>query len=312
MLNLSMKHLRYFDALARLGHFGRAAETCAISQPALSMQIRELEQLVGAPLVERGHRQIRLTGLGEEFADRVRDILRSVDDLTDLARASQSPLVGRLRIGVIPTVAPYLLPDVITALARDYPALDLRPREAVTGTLIEDLMASRLDTAIVALPVSEPSLEEVALFDEEFVLVRHVTEADKPVPDPEALQEMRLLLLEEGHCFRNQALSFCNMSPSVARDLMEGSSLSTLVQMVGAGIGVTLVPEMALPIETRSAQVSLARLPEPRPTRTIGMVWRKSNPLAEQLSHIAGIVRQAGQTRPEVAEPPGDLPSRHA
>ena len=113
MLNLSMKHLRYFDALARLGHFGRAAETCAISQPALSMQIRELEQLVGAPLVERGHRQIRLTGLGEEFADRVRDILRSVDDLTDLARASQSRLVGRLRIGVIPTVAPYLLPDVI-------------------------------------------------------------------------------------------------------------------------------------------------------------------------------------------------------
>ena len=166
MLNLSMKHLRYFDALARLGHFGRAAETCAISQPALSMQIRELEQLVGAPLVERGHRQIRLTGLGEEFADRVRDILRSVDDLTDLARASQSPLVGRLRIGVIPTVAPYLLPDVITALARDYPALDLRPREAVTGTLIEDLMASRLDTAIVALPVSEPSLEEVALWRE--------------------------------------------------------------------------------------------------------------------------------------------------
>ena len=312
MLNLSMKHLRYFDALARLGHFGRAAETCAISQPALSMQIRELEQLVGAPLVERGHRQIRLTGLGEEFADRVRDILRSVDDLTDLARASQSPLVGRLRIGVIPTVAPYLLPDVITALARDYPALDLRPREAVTGTLIEDLMASRLDTAIVALPVSEPSLEEVALFDEEFVLVRHVTEADKPVPDPEALQEMRLLLLEEGHCFRNQALSFCNMSPSVARDLMEGSSLSTLVQMVGAGIGVTLVPEMALPIETRSAQVSLARLPEPRPTRTIGMVWRKSNPLAEQLSHIAGIVRQAGQARHAGAEHPDGLPGRHA
>ena len=166
MSSLSMKHLRYFDALARIGHFGRAAESCAISQPALSVQIRELEDLVGAPLVERGGRRIRLTGLGEEFAGRVRSILRAVDELEDLGRAAHGPFAGRLRLGIIPTVAPYLLPDIIKALARLYPGLDPRPREAITQRLIEDLAEAKLDVAIVALPVSEPALEEMPLFDE--------------------------------------------------------------------------------------------------------------------------------------------------
>ncbi|MFK0333465.1 hydrogen peroxide-inducible genes activator [Rhizobium sp. NPDC090275] len=294
MIGLSMKHLRYFEALARLGHFGRAAEACAISQPALSVQIRELEELIGAPLVERGGRQIRLTSLGEEFAERVRAILRSVDDLADLARATQTTLSGRLRIGVIPTIAPYLLPDVIKTLTQRYPGLDPRPREAVTQRLIEDLHEARLDTAIVALPVSEPALEEVPLFNEEFVLVRPLEDAGKPVPSSEMLHEMRLLLLEEGHCFREQALSFCNIATAPPRELMEGSSLTTLVQMVGAGIGVTLLPQMAVRTETRSADVSVFRLLEPRPFRTIGMVWRKTNPLASQFGAIAEIVRDAG------------------
>lgn len=300
-----MKHLRYFEALARLGHFGRAAESCAISQPALSVQIRELEELIGAPLVERGSRQIRLTSLGEEFAERVRAILRSVDDLAELARATQVSLTGRLRIGVIPTIAPYLLPDVIKTLTQRYPGLDPRPREAVTQRLIEDLQEARLDTAIVALPVSEPTLEEIPLFDEEFVLVRPLEDAGKPVPSSEMLQEMRLLLLEEGHCFREQALSFCNIAAAPPRELMEGSSLTTLVQMVGAGIGVTLLPQMAVRTETRSADVSVFRLLEPRPFRTIGMIWRKTNPLVSQFGPIAEIVRDAG-TRKKCEL--GDLP----
>lgn len=293
MIGVTIKHLRYFEALSQQGHFGRAAEVCAISQPALSLQIKELEAILGAPLVERGARQIRLTSLGEAFALRVRDILRAVDELGDLARASYSPLVGRLRIGIIPTVAPYLLPRLIKDLTGQQSILDIRPREAVTKKLLDDLKAGKLDTAIVALPVSEPSLHEEALFDEEFVLVRPIEDAEKPVPNPETLREMRLLLLEEGHCFRDQALSFCKISSSLPRDLMEGSALSTLVQMVGAGIGVTLIPEMAVPIETRSAAVSVARLAHPRPSRTIGMVWRKTNPLADQLTHIAGIVQRA-------------------
>lgn len=294
MIGITMKHLKYFEALARHGHFGRAAEDCAISQPALSVQMKDLEEILGAPLVERGAKRIRLTSLGEEFALRASDILRSVDELGELARASHSPLLGRLRFGVIPTIAPYFLPRFIKELALHHPGLDLRPREAVTQRLIEDLLEGRLDAAIVALPISEPSLHEETLFDEEFVLVRPLEDADKPVPNSKMLREMRLLLLEEGHCFRDQALSFCKMSSTLPRDLMEGTSLSTLVQMVGAGIGVTLIPDMAVPIDTRSASVSVVRLPPPRPSRTIGMVWRKTNPLSDQLTHIAGIVRDAG------------------
>ncbi|KAB2885907.1 MAG: LysR family transcriptional regulator [Albidovulum sp.] len=295
MNNLSMRQLRYFDALARLGHFGRAAEDCAVSQPALSMQIRELEDILGAPLVERGARQVRLTELGEEFALRVRDILTAVNELDDLVRARTGPLLGRLRIGVIPTVAPYLLPEVITALQARYPGLDLRPREAVTQKLLEDLSGARLDAAIVALPVSEPGLVEMPLFEEEFVLVRPPQEADHPVPSAQGLREMRLLLLEEGHCFRDQALAFCAPPRSAPRDMMEGSSLSTLVQMVSAGIGVTLVPEMAVPVETRSARVALQRLARPRPSRQIGMIWRRSNPRGDQMRVLGELVREVAQ-----------------
>jgi LysR family hydrogen peroxide-inducible transcriptional activator len=298
MIGVTLKHLRYFDALSQQGHFGRAAATCAISQPALSLQIKELETILGAPLVERGARQIRLTSLGEAFALRAREILRAMDELGDLARASYSPLMGRLRIGIIPTVAPYLLPKIIKDLTARYSILDLRPREAVTQKLLDDLRHGKLDAAIVALPVSEPSLHEQPLFDEEFVLVRPLEDAQKPVPNPETLREMRLLLLEEGHCFRDQALSFCKISSSLPRDLMEGSALSTLVQMVGAGIGVTLIPEMAVAIETRSAAVSIARLGHPRPTRTIGMVWRKTNPLSDQLAHIATLVGKSANLAP--------------
>ncbi|MBP1884126.1 LysR family hydrogen peroxide-inducible transcriptional activator [Ensifer mexicanus] len=289
-----MKHLRYFDALARIGHFGRAAESCAVSQPALSVQIRELEQVVGSPLVERGGRHIRLTGLGEAFALRARAILRLVDELEDLGKATRGHLSGRLRLGIIPTVAPYLLPDIIKTLSARFPGIDTRPREAITHRLIDDLAEARLDVAIVALPVSEPSLEEVALFQEEFVLVRPLEDSGKSVPDPDLLNEMRLLLLEEGHCFRDQALSVCNITTSSARELMEGSSLTTLVQMVGAGIGVTLIPQMAVEIETRSSPVCVFRLAEPRPTRTIGMVWRKTNPLTAQYAQIADVVRNVG------------------
>ena len=287
MTNFSLKQLRYFEALARHGHFRHAADACAISQPALSMQIKDLEEMLGTALFDRGARQVRLTSFGEEFGLRVRDILRSVDELEDLARAARDRLVGRLRIGVIPTVAPYMLPAIIASLNDAYPGLDIHVRETVTQTLISELAEGRLDTAIVALPVSEPSLTEVALFEENFVLVRSRADEDKPVPGSEALRDMRLLLLEEGHCFRHQALSFCNFQASRPRELLDGSSLSTLVQMVGAGIGVTLIPEMAVPIETRSADVSIARFKRPEPSRTIGLIWRKTNPLASELREIA-------------------------
>jgi LysR family hydrogen peroxide-inducible transcriptional activator len=290
MNQITLRQFRYFDALARHSHFGRAAAACAISQPALSMQIKELEDALGAVLIERGARHVRLTRLGEEAASRVRDILRSVDELGDFARASRERFFGRLRVGMIPTIAPYLLPAVIGDLTRLHPELDIHVREALTSKLIEELGEGRLDTAIVALPVSEPSLTEVPLFAENFLLVRPGADEGTPVPSSEALREMKLLLLEEGHCFRDQALSFCNMQSPLPREMLDASSLSTLVQMVGAGMGVTLIPEMAVAVETRSASVSVARFDDPQPARTIGMIWRKTSPLAGQLLQLSDVV----------------------
>ncbi len=297
MIGVTLKHLRYIVALAQHGHFGRAAEACAISQPALSVQVKELEAILGAALVERSPRQTRLTALGEALTERAREILRAVDDLEDLARVARGLLNGHLRIGVIPTVAPYLLPELIHDLGQQHLALDIRPREAVTGTLIRDLNDGRLDLAIIAVPIAEPALHEEPLFDEKFLLVRPRADRDKPVPNGENLRQMRLLLLEEGHCFRDQALSFCNLSRQKPRDLMEGSSLTTLVQMVGAGIGVTLLPEMAVATETLSADVSIAALPAPGPKRTIGVVWRKSSPMAAQFAQIADRIRHLHDRR---------------
>jgi LysR family transcriptional regulator, hydrogen peroxide-inducible genes activator len=302
MFQITLRQLRYFDALARHGHFGRAAEACSISQPALSMQIKEMEEALGGVLLERGARQVTLTKFGEEIVQRVRDILRSVDELGDFARASQDRLAGRLRIGVIPTIAPYLLPKVIENLSRLHPELDIHVRETLTPRLIKEVVEGRLDTAIVALPVSEPSLTEVTCFSETFLLVRPGSDEGTPVPSHETLREMRLLLLEEGHCFRDQALSFCNMQSSPPREVLDASSLSTLVQMVGAGIGVTLIPEMAVGVETRSASVSVARFKNPQPVRTIGMVWRKTSPLAGQLLQISEIVCLAADALREQRE----------
>ena len=307
MKNLTLRQLRYFEALAQQGHFGRAADTCAISQPALSMQIRELEETLGTELFERGARQVRLTAFGEEVAARARDILRSVDELGDLARAARESLTGRLRIGIIPTIAPYLLPAIIGDLTQLHAGLELHVRESVTPKLLQEMAEGRLDAAIVALPVSEPSLTEVALFAEEFVLVRPESDRDHPVPDRETLREMRLLLLEEGHCFRDQALSFCNIHSALPRELLDGSSLTTLVQMVGAGIGVTFIPEMAITVETRSAPVSIARFRNPRPSRTVGMIWRRTSPLGRQMVQIADAVRQSAAAQRErlrAAPPP--------
>lgn len=296
MINVTLKQFRYFEALARHGHFGRAADTCAISQPALSMQIKELEETLGAQLFERSARQVRLTGFGEDFAVRVRDILRGVDELEDLARTSGEQMSGRLRIGVIPTIAPYVLPRILGQLGQTNPELDIHVRETLTPRLVQELLDGRIDTAIVALPIVEPTLTEVPLFTENFVLVRPVADQTKPIPLIEELQTMRLLLLEEGHCLRDQALSFCDMPTARPREGLDGSSLSTLVQLVGAGIGVTLIPEMAVDVETRSAPVCINHFVAPEPERTIGMIWRKTNPLATQLHHIANEVQIAAKS----------------
>lgn len=300
MNNLTLKQLRYFEALAKHGHFGRAADVCAISQPALSVQIKDLEQSLGARLFERGTRHVRLTVFGEAFAIRVRSILRAVDELGALARASADGLSGRLRIGVIPTIAPYLLPDLISAMAQAHPDVDVHVRETLTEKLLDELNSGTIDLAILALPIEDANLVELPLFEEALMLVRPASEAGTPVPNRDSLRDMRLLMLEEGHCFREQALSFCDMRGVRQREGLDGSSLSTLVQMVGAGIGITLIPEMAVPVETRAAAVCVGRFAPAQPTRTVGMIWRKTNPMDAQFRDVAKIVKDCavGKTIP--------------
>jgi len=293
MAELTLKQLRYFDAVARAGHFGRAAAICSISQPAISVQIKEMEQTLGIALFERGAREVRLTAAGADLIQRARSILGAVEELSDVARASGGQALARLRLGIIPTIAPYLLPAIMGALGAQHPNLDLHVRETLTPKLLNELSDGKIDAAILALPTSEPSLQETPLFDEDFVLVRPAQDEGKPVPNGEALRKMRLLLLEEGHCFRDQALAFCNTGASVPRDGLDGSSLTTLVQMVSAGIGVTLIPQMAIAVETPAANVSVARFAKPRPSRQIGMIWRKRNPLADQLTRVAEVIKSA-------------------
>lgn len=295
MTDLTLKQLRYFDAVATQKHFGRAAEICAISQPAISVQIKEMERSLGTPLFERGGREVQLTQAGDELVARTRAILSAVDELSDAARASGGQALARLRLGIIPTIAPYLLPSCISALTAQSPGLDLHIRETLTPKLLQELNDGKIDAAILALPISDPSLTEAPLFTEDFVLVRPQQDADLPVPDGEALQKMRLLLLEEGHCFRDQALAFCHTEKTLPRDGLDGSSLTTLVQMVSAGIGVTLIPEMAIPVETAAARVCVAHFPKPPPTRQIGMIWRKNSPLSAQLSDVADIVKHSAR-----------------
>lgn len=292
MLNLTMRQLRYFDALARLGHFGRAAEACSISQPALSEQIKEMESNFGGPLFERGARQVRVTGLGEALAERVRAILGAVDELDALAAAHRT--LRRLRLGVIPTVAPYLLPGVLRDLSLAYPELDVQVRETITGRLVEELGQGRIDAAILALPATGAGFVSAPLFEEPFVVVRPAAQAAEPPPDLAGLAETRFLLLEEGHCLRDQALWVCGVDPRRPRETLEASSLATLVQMVGAGLGVTLIPEMAVAVETRNAPVDVVRLAPPQPSRTVGMIWRKGSPLTKFLDEVGEMVRRAG------------------
>jgi LysR family hydrogen peroxide-inducible transcriptional activator len=302
MKNVTLRQLRYFEALARHGHFGRAAEALAISQPALSVQIRELEAGLGAALFERGPRGVRLTGLGEEMSGRVGPILRAVEELGDLARASGQGLTGRLRLGVIPTVAPYLLPAVLRRLAVAHPTLDLRLRETMTPRLLSELQDGQIDAAILALPAGAAGLAEAEILEEPFLLVQPEQLPDLSPVGPEALDGARLLLLEEGHCFRDQALAVCGLDAGPARDGLDGSALGTLVQMVGAGLGVTMIPGMARAVETRSAAVAVRPFRAPAPTRRIGLVWRRSSPLGPRLGQLADLLREAATA--VVSEPP--------
>ena len=291
MTKITLRQLRYFEALAQHRHFGIASNACSVTQPALSMQIRDFELALGVSLFEKGTHPVQLTPLGRIIAAKSKAIMLDVAELEELVRASDNQPLINLRLGVIPTVAPYMFSRIAKDLTMHFTGLNLKMREAITSKLITAVIDGELDAAIIALPASEPRLRELELFRENFLLVRPRADAKKPVPRPEMLKEMRLLLLEEGHCFRDQALTFCKMGSSNTQDVMDGNSLTTLVQMVAAGFGVTLIPEMAAEFEGRIPNISIAKFHKNPPKRKIGMVWRRNSPLQDKYIEIAQIVK---------------------
>mgnify|MGYP001324877252 FL=1 len=291
MTKITLRQLRYFEALAQHCHFGIASNACSVTQPALSMQIRDFELALGVNLFEKGTHPVQLTPLGRIIAAKSKAIMLDVAELEELVRASDNQPLINLRLGVIPTVAPYIFSRIAKDLTMHFTGLNLKMREAITSKLITAVIDGELDAAIIALPASEPRLRELELFRENFLLVRPKADAKKPVPRPEMLKEMRLLLLEEGHCFRDQALTFCKMGSSNTQDVMDGNSLTTLVQMVAAGFGVTLIPEMAAEFEGRIPNISIAKFHKNPPKRKIGMVWRRNSPLQDKYTEIAQIVK---------------------
>ena len=290
----TLRQLRYLVAIADHHHFGRAAEDCLVTQSTLSAGIQELEALLGVTLIERGKRRATPTPLGEEIVDRARALLRAVEELADVADAGKRPLAGTLRLGVIPTVGPYLLPPRLPAVRSRYPELRLYLREEQTARLIDLVLRGRLDAAIVALPYDIGGLEPVLLGSERLVVAC-------PAGHPLArrgrivaadLEGQPLLLLEDGHCLRNHALTACRVAPGRTNEDLQGTSLGTLVQMVASGLGLTFLPEMAVDVESRRApEVVVLPLDDDAPVREIALVRRPGSPRGRDLDLLGEMLR---------------------
>lgn len=286
-MSITLRQLRYLEALGAERHFGRAAAACHVTQPALSTQIRELETTLGLALVERAPRGVSLTPAGEAALERARGILRAVDDLADFARAETDGLSGRMRLGVIPTIAPYLLPRLLSRAAEAFPRMSLEIRESRTEPLVAALHDGALDLVLAAVPVAGQgeSLAAAALFEDRFLMLRQADAA------PEAVAAAPLLLLEEGHCLRDQALAALPLGADRAVSRFGASSLATLVEMVASGMGVTLIPQMSAAVETRGRRVVASPCSTPAPRRLVGLLWRKSSPRGPAFESFAEMAR---------------------
>ncbi len=276
---ITLRQMRYFDALATTGHFRRAAELVNVSQPALSTQIAEMEKALGLALVDRGKGGAFLTTEGEDILPRIRKILEETDGLMAIVQGHRGLLEGRMRMGIIPTVAPYLLPVLIPLLREHYPELLLELKELMTASCLEELELGRLDCVIAALPVHQPGLVIADLFTDRF-MIASATDENTILMSPMTEDNVdieRLLLLDEGHCLRDQALSVCG--PTAGRRVANygATSMATLLQMVSHGMGITLIPEIAVKDERERNRMQIVAFAEPQPYRTIGLVWRKTN-----------------------------------
>ena len=286
---VTLRQLRYLASLARTRHFGKAAEECAVSQPALSMQVRELERELGTELVERRPGEIALTDTGLDVVQRAEHILAATRDLVDFAR-HRDVLTGPLQLGIIPTLAPYVLPRVLPRLQKRHPRLRLEVRETQTKLLLDELAAGELDCVMLALPAEGADVETLALFDDSFLLAVPAGDKLRGRVSVDDVDQRRLILLEEGHCLRDQALAFCGAPRRDQPASLGATSLATVMQLVANGYGVTLVPQVAAETEVRDDRVKLLRFTEPQPGRTIGLAWRRTSPRKKDFAALGEIV----------------------
>jgi len=285
-----LKQLQYLVALADHGHFGRAADACFVTQSTLSAGLRELESLIGIMLVERTRRVVRFTPLGLKIAEKARRVLREAEELGELARAAGKPLSGDLRMGVIPTIAPFLLPRILPLLRSEWPDLKLYLREETTSAACDSLHRGHVDCVLLALPYHCGDVDAADLFEDRLFVA--FPEAEMPHPPkrirPEAIDESRLLLLEDGHCLKDHALAACNRPELRAEAAMLGTSLHTLIQMVDNDLGVTLLPEMAIEAGILDNTHVVARpLDAEHPSRRIALAWRKNSPREKEFHMLA-------------------------
>ena len=295
---MNLRDLRYLVAVAEHRHFGRAAESCFVSQPTLSTQLKKLEETLGVVLLERSNRRVMLTPEGEQIVKQTQRILIEVNSLITLSEQLRDPMGGDLRVGIIPTMAPYLLPKVLPRLREAFPNLRVQLTEAQTSNITRMLKQGDLDATLLALPLGEENIQEVALCDEPFVLA---VPADHPKADweevfTEDLEGEEVLLLEDGHCFRDQALEVCQAHHGIESKNFSATSLETLRQLVAAGVGVTLIPQLAVPADAAKEgpvrYIPFTAKGSNSPRRTLGLCWRTTSTRRDLLEQAANTLRE--------------------
>jgi LysR family transcriptional regulator, hydrogen peroxide-inducible genes activator len=302
MIRLTVRQMLYFETLAETLHFGRAAKAAGVTQPALSAQIAEMEERLGCRLFLRDSRTVEMTEEARAIQPRIERVLAEIREVETIARRGRIAMEGRFRLGIIPTVAPYLLPVVLPDLRRRFPAMQLELREAVTATLVEETVDGRLDGFVAALPLENAAIVAEPMFEDRFFLA--VPEADPgfenpPVP-PESPELERLMLLEEGHCLREQALAVCGSVKPATLQNYGATSLTTLLQMVAHGFGITLVPEMAASAAADIRDLKIVTFSEPQPARTICLGRRRNSPRRDECAALASVIAELS---PQVLAP---------
>lgn len=294
-MNPSIKQLKYICAVAEHRHFSKAAESCFVTQSTLSAAIQDLESQLGAVIFERSKKNVLITPLGERLLNQARVILGDVEDFVSIAKTYEEVLSGEIRLGVIPTIGPFMLPNLLSEIRQEYSKLKLYLKEELSGQLVHQLQQGKLDLIILAFPYPLPEMETLSLFNDEFLLCLppgHKLENSKEVKQ-QHLQGESLLLLEEGHCLRDHALEACKLGKDDAQVVYQGNSLHTLVQMVANGLGVTLLPQMAVTADILGdTHLQLKRFGDENVSREIGMAWRKSDPRSEEYLLLADFIKK--------------------